>query len=574
MHKANRHSLLQHRLSVGCAASNELTDSATAAPARRAKARRYDPGVPTRPLRLTLFTALLATLFAATAAGAAKPLVYCADASPEGFDPALWDTSSTSAVTTQLFQGLLAYRRGSSDLQPALATAWQISPDAKTFTFALRRGVKFHTTPYFTPTREFGADDVLFSFGRMLDAQHPFHRAFPATYIYPQSLGLAKMIAGIDRIDAHTVRFRLHQGNVNFLSYFAGSFAGMHSAEYAAQLLAAGRASNINNQPVGTGPYRFKSYRKDDVLRLLPHAGYWGAAQKTSTLVYAISREPNVRVQKLARGECHVAAAIRDVDISALAGHPQIQILKTQALNISYLAFNLKKAPVDRREVREALDIAIDRDALFKVLFPRGDAMQAVSAFPPAIPGYNHSLKNEFNPERARRLLGEAGLAEGFEIDLWALPISRPTNPNGQLMAQLIQADWARIGVKARILTYEWGEYLKRANNGEHHVYMSGWSSSVAAADDFLSPNLTCAASRGGIKFCNPAFDKLVGAARAEVDEAKRLALIQEAQVIFKHERPWITMAHSSVYIPLRKDVVGFVMSPNGSVDFDGVYRQ
>jgi ABC-type transport system substrate-binding protein len=248
--------------------------------------------------------------------------------------------------------------------------------------------------------------------------------------------------------------------------------------------------------------------------------------------------------------------------------------MKTQALNISYLAFNLKKPPVDKRDVREALDIAVDRNALFKVLFPRGDAVQAISAFPPAIAGFNKRLKNEFNPERAKQMLAAAGYPNGFEIDLWALPISRPTNPNGQLMAQMIQADWARIGVKARVVTYEWGEYLKRANQGEHHIYMSGWSSDIASADEFLTPNLTCASSRGGIKFCNKEFDALVDAARAEVDVAKRLALFEQAQWLFKQERPWITMAHSAVYIPLRKDVVGFVMSPNGSVDFEGVYRR
>jgi len=515
----------------------------------------------------------LAALLLACTLAQAKPLVYCADASPEGFDPGLWDSSATGNVTNQMFQGLLAFKRGGTELVASLATAWTVSPDARSFTFTLRRGVKFHTTPYFTPTREFNADDVLFSFGRFIDAQHPFNKAFAATYVYPQSLGLAKMVAGIDRIDDHTVRFRLHAPNITFLSYFAMSWAGIHSAEYAQALMAAGRASAINNQPVGTGPYRFKSYRKDDVIRMLPHEGYWGAPQRTTALVYAISREPNVRVQKLSRGECHVAAPIRDVDITALSGHPQVTVLSKPALNISYLSFNLRKPPLDRREVREALDIAIDRNALFKVLFPRGDALQAVSAFPPAIPGYNTALKNEYNPERAQQLLNQAGLAKGFELNLWALPVQRPTNPNGQLMAQLIQADWARIGVKAHILTYEWGEYLKRANQGEHDVYMSGWSGDSGDADDFLAPNLTCAASRGGIKFCNKEFDDLVAGARAETNEARRLAMYEKAQEIFKRERPWITMAHSTIYIPIRRDVQGFVMSPNGSVSFDGVYR-
>ena len=534
-------------------------------------AASYSPRVPPILPAVLSCTALMIALAGPVQA---KPLVYCADASPEGFDPALWDSSSTSNATTALFQGLVAYRRGTSSMVPELATAWTVSPDARVFTFTLRRGVAFHTTPYFTPTRNFNADDVIFSFTRLIDAKLPFNVAFPATFVYPQSLGLTEMIAGIDRISDFEVRFRLHKPNVNFLSYFAGSFAAIHSAEYAAQLLAQGRASAINNQPVGTGPYRFKSYRKDDVLRLQAHPAFWRGVQQTERLVFAISREPNVRVQKLARGECHIAAAIRDVDVTALAGHPQVSILKIQALNISYLAFNLKKPPVDRREVREALDISVDRDALFKVLFPRGDAMQAVSAFPPAIPGFNKSLRNEFNPDRARQLLAAAGFLNGFEIDLWALPISRPTNPNGQLMAQMIQADWARIGVKARILTYEWGEYLKRANNGEHHIYMSGWSSDVASADEFLSPNLSCASSRGGIKFCNREFDALLDRARAEVDDAKRAALFEQAQVIFKRERPWITVAHSSVYIPVRKDVTGFVMAPNGSVDFEGVVRK
>ena len=527
-----------------------------------------------KPRSIVCNLLVLVALTAAAAADAAKPLVYCADASPEGFDPALWDSSSTSNVTTQIFQGLIGFARGSAELVPKLATAWQVSKDATTFGFTLRRGVPFHSTPYFTPSREFNADDVMFTFRRLIDARLPFNVAFPATFVYPQSLGLTQMIAGIDRVSDHEVRFRLHKPNVNFLSYFAASFAAIHSAEYAAQLLAQGRASAINNQPVGSGPYRFKSYRKDDVLRLQAHPGYWRGVQATDKLVYAISREPNVRVQKIVRGECHVAAAIRDVDITALSGHPQVDILKVQALNISYLSFNLKKPPLDRREVREALDIAVDRNALFKVLFPRGDAMQAVSAFPPAVPGYNKTLKNEYNPQRAQQLLIAAGHAKGFEIDLWALPISRPTNPNGQLMAQMIQADWARIGVKARIVTFEWGEYLKRANSGEHHVYMSGWGSDIAAADEFLTPNLTCPASRGGIKFCNAEFDALVDGARAEVDAAKRLAMFEKAQLIFKHERPWMPIAHSSVYIPLRKDVVGFVMAPNGSVDFEGVYRK
>ena len=525
---------------------------------------------------LTFLAVAVVALLSTTAlpAMAAKPLVYCADASPEGFDPGLWDSASTNTANNQMFQGLLAFKRGTTELQAQLASSWQVSADAKTFTFTLRKGVKFHKTPYFTPTRALNADDVMFTFGRFTDPQHPFNQAFPALFVYPQNMGLAQMLAGIDRVDEHTVRFRLKAPNVTFATNLAMAWAAIHSAEYGAQLLKAGRANQINNLPVGSGPYRFKSYAKDAVLRMEANPDYWGKPQQTKALIFSISREPNVRVQKLLAGECQISAAVRDVDLAALDGKPDIAVQEVQALNISYLSFNMKKAPTHQREVREALDIAVDRAAIFKALFPRGDAMQAVSAFPPAIPGYNKTLKNEFNPERARQLLAKAGFAKGLEIDLWALPVARPTNPNGQLMAQLIQQDWAKIGVKANIKTYEWGEYLKRANNGEHSVYMSGWSGETGDADEFLTPNLSCAANQSGVKFCNQDFDRLIDAARATPDANQRLALYQKAQEIFKRERPWITMAHSTVYIPLRKDVSGFVMAPNGSVDFENVYRK
>lgn len=525
------------------------------------------------PLSSSARVALAASALLLGLAVQAKPLVYCADASPEGFDPGLWDSASTNTVSNQMFQGLLAFKRGTTEVVPKLAASYQVSPDAKTFTFTLRPGIKFHKTAWFTPTRPLNADDVLFTFGRFTDPNHPFNKAFPATFVYPQNLGLAKLLDGIDKVDDLTVRFRLKAPNVTFAANFAMAWAAIQSAEYGAQLLKEGKASQINNLPVGTGPFMFKSYAKDDVLRMTPNPDYWGRKQ-TDALVFSISREPNVRVQKLMAGECQVSAAIRDVDVSALDGKPDITVMKVQALNISYLSFNMKKAPTDRREVREALDIAIDRAAIFKALFPRGDAMQAVSAFPPAIPGYNKKLKNEYNPARAKELLAKAGFKDGLELDLWALPVTRPTNPNGQLMAQLIQQDWAKIGVKATIKTFEWGEYLKRANNGEHSVYMSGWSGETGDADEFLTPNLSCAANTSGVKFCNAEFDKLIDQARATTDTKKRLAMVEQAQEIFKRERPWITMAHSTVYIPVRKDVTGFVMAPNGSVDFENVVRK
>ncbi len=521
------------------------------------------------------FRALLGAVVVLSVGGtaAAKPIIYCADSSPEGFDPGLWDSSGTNNVTSQLFQGLLGFKRGTTQLEPQLAASWTISPDAKTFTFALRKGVKFHRTPYFTPTRELNADDVLFTFGRFINAKHPFNQAFPTLFIYPQNLGLGDMIDKLEKVDDHTVRFVLKRPNVTFQTYFAMPFAGIHSAEYGEHLLKTSAGSSINNYPVGTAAFRFVSYKKDDVIRMEANPDYWGKKQDTEKLIFLITREPNVRLQKLLAGECHITSPIRDNDIASIEGRKDIVLMKVQALNVSYLSFNMKRGATKVREVREALDIAVDRDSAFKALFPRGDAMQAVSAFPPAIPGYNKALKNEYNPARAKQLLEKAGFGKGLTVDLWALPVARPTNPNGQLLAQMIQQDWAKIGVKANIKTYEWGEYLKRAKQGEHDVYMSGWSGDTGDADDFLTPNLSCASSSDGVKFCNAEFDKLIDEARGMTDVPKRLKLYEKAQEVFKRERPWITIAHSTVYIPMARDLKGFLMAPNGNVDFENVTR-
>jgi len=525
---------------------------------------------------MTLASRALTCFFVAlllAGSAAARPLVFCAEASPEGFDPGMWDSQTTNTVSNQIFQGLLGFRRGSTELAPRLAESWDVSPDAKSFTFHLRHGVRFQTRPWFTPTREFDADDVLFTFTRFVDPNTPFNKAFPVNFVYPNNMGLAKLLAGVDKLDAYTVRFRLNQPNVTFATNLAMAWAGIQSAEYAAQLLRDGHPEQIGQLPVGTGPYMFRSYAKDDVLRFDPNPDYWGEQQR-DRLIFSISREPSVRVQKLLAGECQIAAALRDVDVGTLLKRPDIRVEKKAALNVSYLSFNLRKAPTDQRLVRTALDIAIDRGAIFRALFPRGDALQAVSAFPPSIPGYDSALKNEYDPAKARRLLAEAGFPNGFEIDLWALPVVRPPNPNGALMAQLIQQDWAKIGVTAHIRTFEWGEYLKRANHGEHNIYMSQWAGESGDADEFLTPNLSCAANKTGVKFCNKDFDALIDAARATPDPEQRRELYVKAQQLFKYERPWITMAHSSVYIAMRQSVHGFIMAPNGAVDFENVYRQ
>ncbi len=526
--------------------------------------------------------AVLAALssMAATAHGAPKgTLVFCSEGSPAGFDPGQHTTSTDfDASTDTIYNELVQFRNGTLDLEPGLATSWDSSPDQRVYTFHLRHGVKFQTTAWFRPTREFNADDVLFTFNRMLDAQQPFRKAYPTSFPYFSDLGFDKNIAQIDKLDDYTVRFTLKTPDVIFVRNLAMSFASILSAEYAAQLSAAHREADINQLPVGTGPFVFRSYQKDALIRYDANPDYWRPQDvKLAHLIFSINPDPAVRIQKLASGECQVSVFPRPADLEVVKRNPSLRLVSGVGFNVGFVAYNTQHPPLDRVEVRRALDMAIDKPAIIQAVFA-GNAKIAANPMPPSQWSYNPSLKDApYDAAKARALLAQAGFANGFEITLWAMPVQRPYNPNAQLMAQLIQQDWAKIGVRAKIVSYEWGEYNRRAKQGgEHDALLYGWSGDNGDPDNWLGALLGCDAVHGSnvSKWCDPAFNKLIEKARADADVQQRTALYEQAQVIFKQQVPFTPIAHSIVSLPVSNRVQGLVFSPLGSHRFDGVSVQ
>ena len=261
--------------------------------------------------RIAVKPLLLAASLAAfmPMAQAATTLVYCSEASPAGFDPSQY-TSGTDfdASAETVFNRLTQFKRGGTEVEPGLATSWDVSKDGLTYTFHLREGVKFHTTDFFTPTRDFNADDVLFTFNRLLDAESPFRKAYPSESPYFTDMGLNTTIKSVEQLDEHSVRFNLNTVDAAFVQNLAMSFASVQSAEYAAQLLKEGKAEQINQQPVGTGPFVFKRYQKDSQIRYVANKQYWKPEDvKLDNLVFAITPDAAARLQKLKAGECQVS---------------------------------------------------------------------------------------------------------------------------------------------------------------------------------------------------------------------------------------------------------------------------
>ncbi|MFM0021821.1 ABC transporter substrate-binding protein [Paraburkholderia azotifigens] len=521
---------------------------------------------------VAVITACITPELSAAASLPDKTVVFCSEGSPAGFDTAQYTTSvEFSAGSYTVYNRLVEFGHGSTDIEPGLAEKWDVSSDGLQYTFHLRKGVKFQTTSFFKPTRDFNADDVVFTYTRMLDPEQPFRKAYNVPFPYFSDLGLAKNITKVEALDPYTVRFTLKEVDAPFLQQIAMPFASILSAEYADQLLKAGKASDINLFPVGTGPFIFRSYTKDDSIRFDGNPNYWKpGVVKVSKLIFAITVDPSVRLQKLKRNECQVMSYPKPADIAQIQADSSIALPHQVGFNLGFIAYNTTKKPLDNVLVRRALDMAVNKKAIIDSVY-QGAGQAATNPMPPTQWGYDKSLKDApYDVDKAKGLLKQAGYPDGFDLTLWAMPVSRPYNPNARLMAEMLQADWAKIGVKTKIVTYEWGEYIRRGHSGEHEAMLIGWTGDYGDPDNWLGVLLGCDAVNGSnfSKWCYKPFDDLIKAARSTTDTATRTKDYTEAQQIFKDQVPFTPIAHSTVYQPLSKAVTGFKIDPFGPTQF------
>lgn len=524
-----------------------------------------------------LFAALCgATLLMASVNSFAAPktLVFCSEGSPEGFNPAFYTAGTTfDASSRQIFNKLTEFKRGTTEIQPGLAEKWDISADGKEYTFYLRKGVKFHTTKDFTPTRDFNADDVIFSFMRQFDKEHPYHKVGNASYEYFNSMSMQDLLKDIVKIDDYTVKFVLNRPEAPLIANLGMDFASIFSAEYADNMMKAGTPEKVDFEPVGTGPFQLVAYQKDAVIRYKANPDYWAGKAPIDNLVFAITPDASVRYQKLKAGECHVMPYPNPADLEAMAKDPDINLLKQEGLNVGYMAYNTKMAPFDNPKVRKALNMAINKQAILDAVF-QGAGAVAKNPIPPTIWSYNDATVDDpYDPEAAKKILAEEGV-KGLKMKVWAMPVQRPYNPNARRMAELIQADFAQVGVEVEIVSYEWGEYLKRSKDvNRDGAVLLGWTGDNGDPDNFLAVLLGCDGVGGANRsqWCYQPFEDLIQKAKVVADPAERTKLYQEAQLIFKEQAPWATIAHSIVFQPVRKEVVDFRIDPFGGNVFYGV---
>lgn len=504
-----------------------------------------------------------------------KNFVYCSEGSPSSFNPQLASDGTTfNASSHTVYNRLIEFAQGSTDIVPALAESWTVSKDAMKYTFKLRKNVSFHTTEYFKPTRNFNADDVIYSFEVQMDPKNPL-AVKNGNYEYFKSMEMDKIIKSIRKVDDSTVEFTLSRKEAPFLANLAMDFASILSKEYAEKLVKDGKdLTTLNTHPVGTGPFIFKSYQKDTLIRFTANPSFFNGKPKIDNLVFAITPDASVRFQKLKTGECQFVAEPSPADLETIAKNGKLKLMEREGLNVGYLAFNTQKKPFNQLKVRQAVMFALDRKNYINSVY-LGRAVVAKNPMPPTIWSYNDGIKDyEYNPEKAKKLLTEAGFPNGFETELWAMPVARPYNPAGKKLAELMQSDLAKIGIKVKIATYDWPIYLEKARKGEHQMIQMGWTGDNGDPDNFLNILLSCASVQPGTnvaRWCYQPYDQLVNQAKQMTDMKRRTELYKKAQVIFNEQVPWVTVAHAKVYRAMAENVTGYSIHPFGGDLFEKV---
>ncbi len=527
----------------------------------------------------------LGTLSATVHAGApAKPaldirqsgFVYCVSGQVNTFNPQQSSSGLTvDTLAAQLYDRLLDVDPYTYRLVPELAERWEILDNGATYRFHLRRNVQFQTTAWFTPKRALNADDVVFTFERIINENHPWHYINGGSYPYFDSLQFGSNVKNVRKLDNYTVEFQLKQPDASFLWHLATHYASVMSAEYANKLAAEDKQEQLDRQPVGTGPFLLSEHRAGQYIRLARHEKFWRGVPRMPQVVIDLGSGGTGRLSRLLTGECDVLAWPAASQLTILRDDPRLRLSLRPGMNIAYLAFNTNKPPLNNPEVRHALALAINNQRLMQSIY-YGTAETAASILPRASWAYDNDARvTEYNPKKARARLEELGV-QNLQLQLWVPTSSQAWNPSPLKTAELLQADMAQIGVKVTIVPVEGRFQEARLMDMNHDLTLAGWATDSNDPDSFFRPLLSCAAIRSQTNYthwCNPEFDNVLQQALRSQQLAARIDDYDRAQRILAQELPVLPLASSLRLLAYRYDIKGLVLSPFGNASFAGVYR-
>ncbi len=482
-----------------------------------------------------------------------KILVVAIGADATGLDPESVMNNESGFIMAPIFDGLTKYKKGTSEPGPGLAESWEISEDGTEYTFHLRQGVKFHDGT------DFNADAALAELDRVTNEGNPY-------YIYNQE-GIHSfadftwgLVTATEKIDDYTIKVTLSEPHAPFLASIAMVWSGIVSPASVQE-----NGYEIAFTPIGTGPFKFVEWVRNDHITLEANKDYWGGAPKIDKLIFRIVPESSVRLLKLEQGEVQILADVNPDDYQRITDNPDLTLLEQPGLTVNGLTMPFDTEPFSDVRVRQALNYAVNKDEMNEFLY-KNAAVTAATGMPPILMGYPEDLSPyPYDPEKAKELLAEAGYPDGFSFKLLTYENPRGYNPVGIKMAVAIQEYLADVGVDLELETLEWGAFLATRRSADNHdMGMVGWSGDNGDPDNFLYEMFSTNNIPVGntAHYSNADLDAILTEARTVSDPAERAALYEQASIIIHDDAPWLFVNHTLQVRATSDNVEGFALNP------------
>lgn len=485
----------------------------------------------------------------------AGELVIANSADAVSLDPAGSNDVPSSNVAENIYETLVKLNMD-MELEPSLATEWEAVED-DVWEFTLREDVKFHDGS------DFNAEVVKANIERVLDEEVGSPRQF-----------LYTMVADIEVVDDHTVRFTTEYPFAPLPAHLAHSGGAMVSLDlieedYAAMEDGEEPGSVISENPVGTGYFKFEEWAPGDYIRLVKNDDYWGEPAKLDTVTFKVVDEDQTRVAELLTGDSHIIDPLSPSDVAQVEGEEGVDPARQASVSLSYIGFNTQKEPFDDPKVRQAINMAIDKEQIIEGIYD-GAGIPATGPLAPDVFGYDGNVEGlEYDPERAKELLAEAGYEDGFSTTIW-------TNDSRERIdtATNIQAQLEEFGITVEVEILEWGAYLEQTAQGEHEMFILGWSTVTGDADYglyalFHSDNFGDPGNRTFTE--DPELDDLLEQAREEPEPEKRQELYTEVQELLAEEAPMLYIHHQELLLGVSDKVQGLEQLPTGVLQLQDV---
>jgi peptide/nickel transport system substrate-binding protein len=499
-----------------------------------------------------IVAALACTVFLAfTTARADTTLVVSIAADPTGLDPEAVLNNTSGFIMSTIYDGLIRYKSGTVETEPGLAQSWDVSADALSYTFHLRKAVKYHDG---TP---FNAQALIATLDRQLNKNDPNYigHAGPAENLADFTYG---SVASYRAIDDSAVEFKMKEPSAALLASLAMVWNGVVSPTAAAN-------KDFRNHPIGSGPFIFREWRQRDEVVLDANPDYWRGKPMVDHLVFKEFPDSQAALLALRRGEVQIMGDVATPVISSIRSDPNLILLTQPGLAINGMAIPNDVPPFNDKRVRQALNFAVDKEAIGRALYG-GLSTPMASPLPEAQWGFDRTMTGyPYDPAKAKELLAAAGVRPGFKVELLAYSTPRGYNPAGPDLAVALQGYFQKVGIEADVRKLDIGAFLATVRSGKYRgLFLSGFSGDNGDPDNFMSSLFDSRQMPVGdtSHYKNEAVERLMTEAARLPDQDKRLALYKSIQRQIMDDAPWVFVNSVIQVRAARKEVRGFGLNP------------